>query len=216
MATRVDLPRPSRGVVVPLRAVKPARRVPAPPPITPGIPNAVLGTLIFLGAETMLFAGLVSAYLVLRAGSSAWPPLGQPRLPVVVTAFNTLILLGSGVTMRRAVEAARAGTSEIVRWLKLTAALGAIFLAIQGSEWIRLVHFGLGLSSGLYAATFYALIGCHGVHVLAGVLVLLAVLRAALRGKYTAREHGGLEASSVYWYFVVGVWPVLYVMVYLL
>ena len=183
----------------------------------PAVPFFVIGTLVFLGTEAMFFAGLISAFLVLRAGSAVWPPPDQPRLPVAVTAVNTLILLFSGYTIHRALAAIRGDrTRDLIRWLTVTVLLGAMFLAVQGTEWVRLVHFGLGVSSGVYGATFYTLIGAHGLHVLGGMIVLLAVLRNASRGRYSVRQCAAIEAGQLYWLFVVGVWPVLYILVYLM
>ncbi len=92
----------------------------------------------------MFFAGLLSAFLILRAGASGWPPPGQPRLPVAVTGANTFILLLSGVTVYLALRAIRAGDAKgMRRWLLSTALLGAVFLTVQGSEWVRLVRYGL-------------------------------------------------------------------------
>jgi heme/copper-type cytochrome/quinol oxidase subunit 3 len=180
------------------------------------IPNAVLGMLIFLGTEAMFFAGLISAFLVLRAGSAVWPPADQPRLPVLVTGLNTLILLVSAYTMWRALAAVRNDRQgELRRWLGVTGLLGTLFLAIQGTEWVRLLGYGLRMTSDVYGATFYTLIGCHGLHVLGGVIVLLAVLRQAIQGRHSSRDHAALEACRLYWFFVVGVWPILYVLVYL-
>src|SRR3990172_8513555 len=71
--------------------------------------GAEVGMLIFLGAETMLFAGFVTAYLVFRLGAPVWPPPLQPRLPVGVTAVSTAVLLLSGYTMWRALRAGPAG-----------------------------------------------------------------------------------------------------------
>src|SRR3990170_3089509 len=71
--------------------------------------GAEVGMLIFLGAETMLFAGFVTAYLVFRLGAPVWPPPLQPRLPVGVTAVSTAVLLLSGYTMWRGPPAARGG-----------------------------------------------------------------------------------------------------------
>jgi cytochrome c oxidase subunit 3 len=183
----------------------------------PTIPNAVIGTLVFLGAEAMFFGGLISAFLVLRAGNEVWPPPDQPRLPVAVTAVNTLILLSSAYTMRRAADGVRRDRGQALRqWLAATAALGTLFLCVQGVEWIRLVSYGLSATSSTYGGTFYTLIGCHGLHVFGGVIVLLGVLRNALRGRYSARSCAAVEATRLYWLFVVGVWPILYVLVYLL
>ena len=102
------------------------RRAPGTGPI---VPNAVVGTLIFLGAEAMLFGGLISIFLVLRAGDVAWPPADQPRLPIAVTAVNTLILLCSAYTMRRAARGVRRDhREELRRWLAATVLLGVLFL----------------------------------------------------------------------------------------
>jgi cytochrome c oxidase subunit 3 len=212
MAAPANAVRRQRSDVVQLRAIRtPRENGSTHSPVR--IPNAVLGVLIFLGAEAMLFAGLMSAYLVLRAGSVAWPPPDQPRLPVAVTAINTLILLCSGYTMARAHAAVRRNQStELRRWMTATALLGGIFLLVQGSEWIRLIHYGL---TGVYGGTFYTLIGCHGLHVVGALIAVLVVRRAAGRGDYTARNHAAVTACQLFWFFVVGVWPVLYVLVYL-
>ncbi len=186
-----------------------------PAPARGTLPNAILGTLIFLGAEAMFFAGLISAYLVLRAGSLAWPPPGQPRLPVALTGANTAVLLCSGFAMQRALAALRGGSVVALRrWLAAATALGAIFLAVQGTEWIRLLGYGLRVTSGPYGATFYTLIGAHGLHVLGGLLVLLTVLVQAHRSELPGRQRTAIEACRLYWLFVVGVWPVLYLLVY--
>lgn len=185
-------------------------------PISPPINRALLGLLVFLGTEVMFFGGLISTFLILRASSVSWPPPGQPRLPVAETALNTLFLLASGFTMLLAMKAIRQDRkSSSIRWLSATALLGSLFLAIQGSEWLRLVRFGLTFTSSTYGGTFYALIGCHGLHMLAALMVLLLVLIKAVRNAYSAAEHSGLALCSVYWYFVVGIWPVLYLLVYL-
>jgi heme/copper-type cytochrome/quinol oxidase subunit 3 len=171
---------------------------------------------MFLVAETMFFAGLIGAFIVFRVAGPAWPPPFQPRLPVEVTGANTVILLLSGAAMHLALRAARNGKSALlIRWLSATAALGAVFLAIQGYEWLRLIHYGLTLSSGVYGATFYTLIGCHGAHVLGAVFWLLIVLMQARTGRYSARDYTGVQLCAMYWTFVVALWPVLYGLVYL-
>jgi len=191
---------------------------PSPPSLSqePVVSNARLGLLMFLGAETMFFAGLIGAFLVFRLGSTTWPPPFQPRLPVAVTGINTVILLLSGITMHLALRAIRANRlSGLMRYLLMTLFLGGLFLAIQGYEWARLVHFGLTMSSGVYGATFYTLIGCHGLHVLGAVLWLMIVGMLARRGRFTPQRHTGVELCGMYWTFVVALWPILYGLVYL-
>jgi heme/copper-type cytochrome/quinol oxidase subunit 3 len=189
------------------------------PPARPeGLPlsNARLGMLMLLGGETMFFGGLVIAFLQLRLGAEVWPPPGQPRLPIGLTAVNTLVLVASSWTLTRALRAVEADDrAGLVRGLAWTWGLGVLFLAIQGIEWTRLVHFGLRVSSGVYGATFYTLIGVHGAHVLGAAAWLGGVLWLARRGRFTRQRHVALDCCAIYWHYVVALWPVLYVLVYL-
>ena len=180
--------------------------------------NARLAILILLGAEIMFFAGLIGTFLVFRLGSVTWPPPSQAdvRLPIGVTGINTIVLLFSGYTMIRALLSARKDSQkELRRWLLVTGILGAIFLVVQGSEWVRLVHHGFTLSSGVYGSIFYVLIGCHALHALVAVVWELSVFAKALSGCYTIDRHVGVEICTIYWTFVVVLWPILYVLVYL-
>ncbi len=167
----------------------------APEPSFPAPDAARLGILIFLGAETMLFAGFVAAFLVFRLGAPVWPPPLQPRLPLGLTGVNTAVLLLSGAALWRG----RLGPTVL---------LGGAFLLLQGYEWTRLLAFGLTADSGVYGGTFYAVIGAHAVHALAG----LAWLAALWLSPAPSRR---LAATRLYWSFVVGLWPVLYTLVYL-
>jgi heme/copper-type cytochrome/quinol oxidase subunit 3 len=182
-----------------------------------GLDNLRLALLFFMGAEVMFFAALVSGLFVLRVGMSAWPPPLEPRLPVAVTAVNTVVLLGSSVSMVAALRALRRRHHRrFIRMLATTAGLGALFLVVQGYEWVRLIGFGLTLSSSVYGAAFYSLIGLHGLHV-AGALAWLGVTTVlAGRGRFGDGRALPVQACAMYWHFVVGLWPALFVAVYLL
>ncbi|MFQ5637680.1 MAG: heme-copper oxidase subunit III [bacterium] len=178
--------------------------------------KSLLGLLMFIGSEVMFFGGLISVFLILRSGSVVWPPANQPLLPQTVTAINTFFLLVSGLTMHHSLKSIRANKGRnLLRWLSGTAVLGVTFLAIQGSEWIRLVGYGLTMTSSIYGGTFYALIGCHGLHVFGAVISLLFVLKKAFSGGYSVKAHTGVALCTMYWYFVVAIWPILYILVYL-
>jgi heme/copper-type cytochrome/quinol oxidase subunit 3 len=192
---------------------------PPAPPVRPNTPigsNAWLGVLMFLGAEAMFFAGLIGAFLVFRVGSAVWPPPFQPRLPLGVTGVNTIILLASAVTVRLALGRTQRGdASSSVFWLSTTALLGALFLLIQGYEWLQLIHFGLTVSSSVYGGLFYTIIGFHALHVFGALVWLAVVWVKAHRGGFTKQRHVGLQVCAMYWIFVVALWPVLYGLVYL-
>ena len=187
-----------------------------PEPHRRRLDNARLAMLVFLSGEIMFFSGMVSAYLVLRSAAAVWPPPLQPRLPIAVTGANTLVLLASSVCMAAAVRALRQHDGRgLRRWLAATAALGALFLAVQGYEWVQLVRFGITLSSGIFGATFYTLIGTHAVHVLGALVWLTVTLAMALRGAFDGARGTPVETCAIYWHFVVAVWPLLYLAVYL-
>jgi heme/copper-type cytochrome/quinol oxidase subunit 3 len=171
--------------------------------------------MFFIAAEIMFFAGLISAYFVLRTGAAQWPPPLQPRLPVLVTGLNTLVLLGSSFAMVRTLGD-RSDGARVVRGLAVTGALGGVFLAVQGYEWARLVGYGLTITSGAYGTTFYTLIGVHGLHVVGALAWLAIVFAGVRRGRFLEPPAAGLRACGMYWHFVVALWPVLYVTVYLL
>ena len=181
----------------------------------PPVASLYIAILLFIGAEIMFFAGLIGAFIVFRFGSSMWPPPLQVRLPVEVTGVNTAILLFSAWTMFRAWKAANRGDYKgLSQGLAITAVFGTVFLAVQGYEWMRLLGFGLSMS-GVYGATFYTLIGCHGLHVLGALCWLLVVLRMARAGRFSVRRHVAVDLCGMYWAFVVVLWPVLYTLVYL-
>lgn len=183
----------------------------------PFISSAMLAIMMLIASELMLFSGLIGSFLIYRLSAPFWPPPAMPRLPIEVTWVNTFVLLSSAVTMTLALRAVHRSRQRLTRrYLLATLALGVTFLAVQGSEWVRLVAHGLKLSSGMYGGTFYLLIGCHGAHVTAGVVWLACVVWLAMRGRYNARNAHGIELCAVYWYFVCAVWPLLFGLVYLM
>lgn len=178
------------------------------------VPSAVLAMLIFVFTEVMFFTGLVSAFLITRAsiGPSGWPPANQPRLPVAMTAVNTVALLLSAVALWFAWRALRSAKPGAMLRLGAAIALGACFLIGQGREWVALIHEGLTLHSSIHGSFFYIIVGCHGLHALAA---LLSLGWAGWRLRTGQLHSDTLAAISVFWFFVVGVWPFLYYEIYL-
>jgi len=177
--------------------------------------NALIGMMLFIGADVMFFAALIGAFLVFRFGK-VWPPPGQPRLPVEITGVNTVILLASAFTMLHAWRMIRNGHQHrLVSALTVTAILGATFLAVQGYEWAQLLGFGLTMSSSVYGATFYTLIGCHALHVFGALVWLFVVLKMAKQQRLSSQRFTSLQLCGMYWLLVVFLWPVLYTLVYI-
>ena len=179
-------------------------------------PDAIVAVAILIGAEVMFFGGLITALLVLRAGAVIWPPPGQPRLPLLVTGLNTVALLISGLAMRSATNSLQANhLTDFKRKLDVAAALGATFVLVQGCEWLGLLRHGLKVSAGVYGGLFGAIVLAHATHVAAGLIALTIVSFRAWHRRYTPQSSAGVSACMLYWWFVVLLWPVLYVLLYL-
>jgi len=182
------------------------------------LPDGMLGMLVFIFTEIMLFAGLVSAHTIVKSGAMAgqmWPPYGQPRLPASETIFNTVILLLSGVLLWGAQIAFRRYRGVgLVPKLTLAGAglLGTFFVVAQGREWTALVAEGLTLTSSTYGAFFYLIVGVHGLHALAAIGGVAWACHRLWKGGLSREQLGTV---AIFWYFVVLVWPILYWRVYL-
>src|SRR5687768_11013926 len=134
-----------------------------------------VGVVVWLASELMFFAGLFAAWFTLRAANDPWPPEGV-ELEVGRTALATAVLVTSSATIHMAVVAGkRLDRAAAVRWLALTALLGATFLANTVAEWAT---DDFGIDSHAYGSIFYLLTGFHGLHVLGGILLMGAVAGA--------------------------------------
>lgn len=184
-----------------------------PPARAPVLSDGVLGMLVFVLTEIMLFAGLISAFTIIRASAPVWPPPGQPRLPLEETLLNTTALLASAgflYVARRAFN--RGDRSGTQRPLLIALLLGTFFVLFQGFEWVALIGQGLTLTSSALGSFFYLIVGLHALHALVAIYLLGRAWIQLQRGWVTSSSLG---AAEVFWYFVVLVWPVVYLRVYL-
>lgn len=186
----------------------------AAPDATKRLPNSVLGVVIFVVCEIMFFAGLMSAHTIAKATvlGGVWPPVGQPRLPVEHTAFNTAILLLSGALLLVASRRARDGYDRALSYLAGAIATGIAFVLLQGVEWVALLREGLTMTSSAHGAFFYLIVGAHALHAVVAIAVLTAIYFPMRRGTLAPST---FAATQVFWYFVVLLWPVIYLRVYL-
>jgi heme/copper-type cytochrome/quinol oxidase subunit 3 len=176
-------------------------------------PNGVIGMIIFVIAELMFFAGLISAHTIVKSSAlSGWPPPGQPRLPVGETLVNTAALITSGFVLYLAHRRYVRDPELAKRPMLIAALLGAFFVVFQGIEWTALLGEGLTITSGPHGGFFYLIIGTHALHAIAAVLVLLWAYLQLLRRDLVLTQ---LVTVEIFWYFVVALWPILYWRVYL-
>lgn len=170
--------------------------------------------LLFLVAEIMFFAGLVSAYIVLRSGTAVWRPQGLPPLARGLSVSNTVLLCLSAVSTRLSQRAVLRNDFQGLRlYLGVTLLIGLTFLGVQGYEFHRL-HEMVPYSGNVFGSVFYTLSGLHGLHVAGGVVWLALVTVQALRGLYSKSRCVGVSLFALYWYFVVIVWVFLFFALY--
>jgi len=168
--------------------------------------------LIFVATEVMFFAGLISAFTIIRAETPVWPPPDQPRLPIERTALNTAALLLSGVVLAMAHRAYLRDRRKARAPLLVAMLLGGFFVLFQGAEWVALLRQGLTLTSSSLGSFFYLIVGLHALHAVIAIGLLAYAWLRLQRGWLVLSQ---LVTAEVFWYFVVGLWPVLYGVVYL-
>ena len=177
--------------------------------------HRMFGLATFLVADAMTFAGFFAAYLTFKAVNPL-PDGAIYELELPLPILNPVLLLVSSATFHRAGQAIRQDDhGRCRRWLLITAGLGLAFLVSQMVEYFTLPF---GLTDNLYASTFFAATGFHGLHVTLGALMILIVWWQARQpqGRVTAADHFPLEAAELYWHFVDGIWVILFVILYLL
>lgn len=181
-----------------------------------GMPNRKLAIWLFLASECMFFGSLIATYLVYQ-GQSIVGPYPEDLFDIPLTTVSTFVLLMSSLAMVLAVAAAQRRDMKGTRlWLAVTAAMGLAFLGFQAYEYNHFIAAGLRLKTNLFGSSFYVMTGFHGVHVLVGVIWLLALLGHTWRPVDPERRALDIEIAGLYWHFVDIVWIVIFTVVYLL
>jgi cytochrome c oxidase subunit III len=175
------------------------------------------GIWVGLAAITMSFAAFTSALFVRQSTATDWHHLSIP--PIVY--FNTLVLLGSSVTLeiarRRVADFARnRGVTKQVPlvWLGITLSLGLIFVLGQCLAWLKLRAEGLYLATNPNSSFFYVLTAMHALHVLGGLGGLVRVIHK-LRKPVLSLRRSTMDATSYYWHFMGILWAYLLLVVWI-
>jgi cytochrome c oxidase subunit III len=209
------------------------------PPTSTGLDNKKIAIWAFIGSECMLFASLISTYLIYKGRSvvgpyphdACLPPACSTKLPAIlnipVTSASTFVLLMSSLAMVLALHAVEMkdtpklttsdrifGSSKL--WLWMTALLGITFLGFQAFEFTSFVHEGLTIRTNLFGSSFFTLTGFHGAHVTAGVIWLLTLLAIDYRRSLGPKDAINVDLAALYWHFVDVVWIVIFTLVYLI
>lgn len=183
-----------------------------------GNPNAYkVGMITFLASEVAFFSTLIVAYLTFL-GQDEIGPTPAEVLSIPLVLCTTVCLLLSSVTIHRAEAMLRRGTrSSFLKWWAVTILLGGVFLSGTAFEWNELIsRYQLTMSRNQFGTTYYTLVGFHGLHVTAGVVVMLIMLGLGIASPSIGANQLGVELVAWYWHFVDAVWVVVFTVVYLI
>ena len=209
------------------------------PPTTTGLDHRKIAIWAFIGSECMLFASLISTYLIYKGRSVVGPfphevcnppacaTTIKPILNIPVTSASTFVLLMSSLAMVLALAAVEnrnlpkhtfgdrvLGSSKL--WLWTTCILGAVFLGFQAYEFTSFVHEGLSIRTNLFGSSFFTLTGFHGAHVTAGVIWLGTLLAIDYKRGLGPEDAINVDIAALYWHFVDVVWIAIFTLIYLI
>jgi cytochrome c oxidase subunit 3 len=198
-----------------------------------------LGMWVFIAQEVMFFGGLFLVYLVYRMKYPDAFAAASNHLDWKLGTFNTAVLIGSSLTMALAVWATQIGRSRKVQvaFMAATLVLGSVFLGVKAVEYTTKYHDGLIPFAGMFNPNpetahfppevsikniqmfywiYFAMTGLHALHMIIGIGILLPIMWAAWRGRYSPEYHAPVELFGLYWHFVDIIWIFLFPLLYLL
>jgi cytochrome o ubiquinol oxidase subunit 3 len=174
------------------------------------------GFWIFLLSDIVMFSAFFATYAVL-VGETAGGPSGRDLFNLQSVALETGCLLASSFTC---------GLASIgAQWredlwfygaMAATFVLGAAFLSIEAREFAGMVARGAGPTRSAFLSAFFTLVGCHGLHVTAGMLWLLTMMAQVFAKGYRADILRRMLCFSLFWHALDIIWVALFTVVYLM
>jgi heme/copper-type cytochrome/quinol oxidase subunit 3 len=176
-----------------------------------GIPTGRLAVWWLLASEVVIFGGLLGSYIMHRVGHPEWAEAAA-HTQVWFGAFNTLVLLTSSFTAVLAHQAAESGQGKkAAKYLVMTMGGALTFLLVKSIEWTIEISHGHTITANTFWSFYYTAAGLHGLHVIAGAIIMGFIAVDAWRG----RELQRVELIGIYWHFVDLVWIFLFPLLYI-
>ncbi|MCZ8511702.1 cytochrome o ubiquinol oxidase subunit III [Paenibacillus filicis] len=174
------------------------------------------GFWIYLMTDVMIFGTFFATYIILRGNTNGGPgPADLFELGGVIA--STFILLTSSYTCGLALLAMNKGNRQaLIGWLGITALLGAVFIGLEVSEFTHLVHEGATMGTSAFLSAFYTLVGTHGLHVLVGLVWMVALIIQLTKKGITPVTKRKVNVISLFWHFLDVVWIFVFTVVYLM
>ena len=189
---------------------------------------STLGMWIFLITEIMFFGGLFTGYAIYRSTYPEAFAQASHHLDLTLGGINTVILIGSSLTMAFAVRAAQLGSNKsAVNYMVATLILGLAFLVIKSFEYHHKYVEHLIPGPGFHLegpmarqielmfCFYFAMTGMHALHMVVGAGLLIYFIMKARANTYSPEYYGPVEIMGLYWHFVDIVWIFLFPLLYL-
>lgn len=190
---------------------------------------AKMGMWIFLGTEILMFGGLFAAYIVYRLWYPELFTLASEELDTILGTVNTLVLIGSSLTVAMAIRSAQINKNRnIIIYLGITLALAATFMVIKYFEWTHKFHLGIfpgqfysfeGIDhpqANVFFSLYYLMTGLHGFHVVIGMGLMGWLLWRSFKGHFNSEYYTPVEITGLYWHLVDIIWIFLFPLFYLI
>jgi cytochrome c oxidase subunit 3 len=191
--------------------------------------TSTLGMWLFLAQEVLFFGAVFATYAYYFFLHTDAFEAASNHLSLTLGAINTVVLIGSSLTMVFAVHAAQHGTKRAqIGWLSATMLLGLVFLVIKAYEYTHKFHEGLvpgplftysgpdAAQHQLFLCMYFTMTGLHALHMIIGIGILAALCVLARRGWFHAGYYTPVEMTGLYWHFVDLVWIFLFPLLYLI
>ena len=190
---------------------------------------AKFGMWIFLVTEILFFGGLFAAYIVYRAWYPELFTLASEELNTLWGGVNTLVLIGSSLTVAMAIKSAQLNQKKnIIINLGITIALACVFMLIKYFEYTHKFEIGIfpgeyytfgGIDhpqANIFFSLYYMMTGLHGIHVLIGIGLMIWLVIKANKEAFDSEYYTPLEMTGLYWHLVDIIWIFLFPLFYLI
>lgn len=186
------------------------------------VPQGRLAMWVLIAGELMIFGGLIAVYLLNRLRYPEWS-IQAAHTSTTIGAINTIVLLISSFTVVKAHEAAaKKDIGKITLWLSVSIIGGLLFLFNKGIEYTHEITHGMTMTSphlqeqgdsigSLFWSFYYIMTGLHGLHVIAGMVIMFVIMMQARKGKNFHR----VELAGMYWHMVDLIWIFLFPLLYI-
>lgn len=175
------------------------------------------GMWLFLGTEILLFGGLFATYAIFRAKYPEMFHLDHLKLDWELGALNTIILIGSSMTMAIGVTASKKGNNKLlIIMLAITIICGLVFGFNKYLEYTAKFAHHIYPDTSIFFSLYFMMTGLHMLHVFIGLIVLLIIMILAIKGRYSASYNTHVEVGGLYWHLIDLIWIYLFPLLYLI